>query len=372
MAPKPPFRADHVGSLLRPPELHEARLKAQKGEITPLELQDVEDDAICAAVVLQESAGLHAVTDGEFRRGHYLVDFLTGFEGIVPTNTSYALAFKGEGGVSGETRSMLTVNARVRRTRPVMLDSFRFLKAIAGRTPKLCLPSPTWIHMRGGRKTVSESVYPDIEEFWSDIVGAFHEEIHDLAAAGCTYLQLDEISFAFLCDATIRERIRADGLDPDAVTRDYARVVDAIAAGAPESMTVTVHTCRGNFQSMWMAEGGYDRVASSVFDQPHVDGYFLEYDSERSGGFEPLKYIPKDKKVVLGLISSKKPELESKDVLKRRIEEAAKFFPLEQLCLSPQCGFASTHHGNRVTEDVERRKLALIVEVANDVWGSAI
>jgi 5-methyltetrahydropteroyltriglutamate--homocysteine methyltransferase len=370
-APTPPFRADHVGSLLRPPELHEARLKARKREISALELRDVEDAAICAAVVLQESAGLHAVTDGEFRRGHYLVDFLTGFEGIVPTNTSYALAFKGEDGASGETRSMLTVDAKVRRTRPVMLDSFRFLNAIAGRTPKLCLPSPTWIHMRGGRKTVSESVYPDIEEFWNDIICAFHEEIYDLAAAGCTYLQLDEISFAFLCDATIRERIRGDGLDPDSVTRDYARVVDAIAAGAPPSMTVTVHTCRGNFQSMWMAEGGYDRVASIVFDQPHVDGYFLEYDSERSGGFEPLKYIPKDKRVVLGLVSSKKPEIESKDVLKRRIEEAAKFFPLEQLCLSPQCGFASTHHGNRVTEDDERRKLALIVEVASEIWGSA-
>jgi 5-methyltetrahydropteroyltriglutamate--homocysteine methyltransferase len=371
VATKPPFRADHVGSLLRPTELHEARLKAQKGEITPLALRDVEDAAICAAVVLQERAGLHAVTDGEFRRGHYLVDFLTGFEGIVPTNASYALAFKGEDGASGETRSMLTVNAKVRRTRPVMLDSFRFLKAIAGHTPKLCLPSPTWIHMRGGRKTVSESVYPDIDEFWNDIISAFHEEIYDLAAAGCTYLQLDEISFAFLCDATIRERIRADGLNPDVVTRDYAHVVDAIAGGAPPSMTVTVHTCRGNFQSMWMAEGGYDRVASITFDQPHVDGYFLEYDSERSGGFEPLKYIPKDKKVVLGLVSSKKPQLESKDVLKRRIDEAAKFFPLEQLCISPQCGFASTHHGNRITEDDEARKLALIVEVAHEIWGSA-
>jgi 5-methyltetrahydropteroyltriglutamate--homocysteine methyltransferase len=371
VAPKPPFRADHVGSLLRPPALHEARLRAQNGEITKAQLREVEDAAIRDAVALQEAAGLHAVTDGEFRRGHYLVDFLTGFEGIVPTNTSYALAFKGEDGASGETRSMLTVNARVRRARPVMLRAFQFLKSVTRRTPKLCLPSPTWIHMRGGRKTVSESVYPDIEEFWSDIIRAFHEEILDLADAGCTYLQLDEISFAFLCDATIRERIRADGLDPDRVTADYARVVDAIAAGAPESMTVTVHTCRGNFQSMWMAEGGYERVASSVFDQPHVDGYFLEYDSDRAGGFEPLKYIPKDKKVVLGLVSSKKPELESKDVLKRRIDEAAKFFPMEQLCLSPQCGFASTHHGNRVTEEVERRKLALIVEVAAEVWGSA-
>jgi 5-methyltetrahydropteroyltriglutamate--homocysteine methyltransferase len=371
-SPSPPFRADHVGSLLRPLALQDARAKAQKGEISAAELCEMEDEAIRDVVALQESAGLQAITDGEFRRGHYLVDFLTGFEGIIPTNTSYALAFKGEHGESGETHSMLAVTQKVRRKKPVMRESFKFLKSVTTRTPKLCLPSPTWIHMRGGRKTVSEIAYPDIEEFWSDIIRGFHEEMADLASAGCTYLQLDEISFAFLCDATIRERIRADGLDPDTETRNYARVVNAIAAGAPPSMTVTVHTCRGNFQSMWMAEGGYDRVASIVFDQPDVDGYFLEYDSERSGGFEPLRHIPRDKKVVLGLVSSKKAEIESKDVLKRRIDEAAKFFPLERLCLSPQCGFASTHHGNKITEDVERRKLALIVDVANQVWGSAV
>ena len=371
VATKPPFRADHVGSLLRPPAVHEARARAQKGEIGADELRAVEDEAIRGAVALQEAAGLQAITDGEFRRAHYLVDFLTGFEGIVPTHTSYALAFRGEHGESGETRSMLTVNAKVRRARPVMLDGFRFLKGLTARTPKVCIPSPTWIHMRGGRKTVSEAVYPDVAEFWADLVRAFHEEMADLAAAGCTYLQLDEITFAFLCDPTIRERMKADGLNPDEEAREYADVVNAIAAGAPASMTVTVHTCRGNFQSMWMAEGGYDRVADVVFNQPDVDGYFLEYDSDRAGGFEPLKYVPRDKKVVLGLVSSKKPEIESKDLLKRRIEEAARYFPLENLCLSPQCGFASTHHGNKVTEDIERRKLALIVEVATEVWGSA-
>jgi 5-methyltetrahydropteroyltriglutamate--homocysteine methyltransferase len=370
--PKPPFRADHVGSLLRPPALHEARAKAQKGEIPHDALRAMEDAAIRSAVALQEGCGLQAITDGEFRRGHYLVDFLTGFEGIVPTNTSYALAFRGEHGESGETRSMLTVTGKVRRTKPVMVDAFKFLKSATKRTPKMCLPSPTWIHMRGGRKTVSESAYPDIEEFWDDIIRAFHEEIRDLAKEGCTYLQIDEISFAFLCDATIAARMRADGLAPETETRNYARVVNAIAAGAPPSMTVCVHTCRGNFQSMWMAEGGYERVAAIVFDQPDVDGYFLEYDSERSGGFEPLRFLPKDKKVVLGLVSSKKPEIESKDVLKRRIDEAAKFFPLEQMGLSPQCGFASTHHGNKITEDIERRKLELIVETATEIWGSAI
>jgi 5-methyltetrahydropteroyltriglutamate--homocysteine methyltransferase len=371
VAAKPPFRADHVGSLLRPKILHEARAAMEAGTITRDALRAIEDDCIRDAIALQEAAGLHAISDGEFRRGHYLVDFLTGFEGIVPTNASYALSFKGEGGASGETRSMLVVTEKIKRTKPVMVEAFKFLKAATTRTAKMCLPSPTWIHMRGGRKTVSESVYPDVEEFWRDMIAAFHAEIRDLAAAGCSYLQLDEISFAFLCDAQIRDRIRADGLDPDEVTRKYARVVNEIAAGAPPSMTVSVHTCRGNFQSMWMAEGGYDRVASIVFDQPDVDGYFLEYDSDRAGGFEPLRHIPKDKKVVLGLVSSKKPELESKDALKRRIDEAAKFFALERLCLSPQCGFASTHHGNRVSEEVERRKLALIVEVAHDIWGSA-
>jgi len=370
MAP-PPFRADHVGSLLRPARLHEARAKAQDGRISPAELRAIEDECIRGAVALQEGAGLSAVTDGEFRRGHYLVDFLTAFSGIVPTQTSYALSFKGEGGATGETKSMLTVGGKVRRTRPVMVEDFRFLKAATKRTPKVCLPSPTWLHMRGGRKTVSESIYPDIEEFWRDTVRAFHEEIRDLTAAGCGYIQLDEISFAFLCDGAVRERMRADGLDPDEMTRTYARVVNEIAAGAPPSVTVAVHTCRGNFQSMWMAEGSYDRVASIVFEQPDVDAYLLEYDTERAGGFEPLKHVPRNKRVVLGLVSSKKPEIESKDSIKRRIDEAAKYFPLERLCISPQCGFASTHHGNRVTEDIERRKLMLLVEVASEVWGSA-
>jgi 5-methyltetrahydropteroyltriglutamate--homocysteine methyltransferase len=368
---KTPFRADHVGSLLRPARLHAAREKAARSEISAAELAEIEDDCIRDAVALQEEAGISAITDGEFRRGHYLVDFMTGFSGIVPTHSSYALGFKGEDGASGETRSMLTVTGKVKRTKPTMVESFKFLKSVTARTPKVCIPSPTWVHMRGGRKTVSETVYPDIAEFWSDVVKAFHAEIADLADAGCTYLQLDEISYAFLCDAGIRDRIRADGLNPDTVTRDYARIVNEIAAGAPASMTVSVHTCRGNFQSMWMAEGGYEKVAETVFDSPDVDAYFMEYDTDRSGGFEPLKYMPKNKRVVLGLVSSKKAELESKDALKRRIAEAAKFFPLENMCLSPQCGFASTHHGNKITEDVEKRKLELIVNVARDVWGTA-
>lgn len=356
---------------MRPAALHEARAKAEKGAITAAELRAVEDSAIRDAVALQEQAGLQSVTDGEFRRGHYLVDFMTALDGIVPTHTSYALSFRGSDGSTGETRSMLTVTGKVRRSRPIMLGGFRFLKATTSRTPKVCIPSPTWVHMRGGSKTVSPTVYPDIEEFWDDIVRAFHEEIRDLAAAGCTYLQLDEISFAFLCDRNIRDRIAADGLDADRLIADYAGIVDRIAAGAPDGMTVTVHTCRGNFQSMWMAEGGYEQVAAKAFAQPSVDGYFLEFDSERAGGFEPLRAIPRDKRVVLGIVSSKTAQLENKDSLKRRIEDAAKYFPLEQLCLSPQCGFASTHHGNRISEEIERRKLELIVETAAEIWGNA-
>lgn len=368
----PPYRADHVGSLLRPAALREARAKAEKGGITAAELRAAEDSAIRDAVALQERAGLQSITDGEFRRGHYLVDFMSALDGIVPTHTSYALSFRGSDGTTGETRSMLSVSSKVRRNRPIMLDAFRFLESVTSRTAKVCIPSPTWVHMRGGSKTISLEAYPDIDEFWDDIIRAFHEEITDLAAAGCTYLQLDEISFAFLCDQTIRDRIAADGLNPDRLIGDYARVVDRIAAGAPEGMTVTVHTCRGNFQSMWMAEGGYERVAAKAFAQPSVDGYFLEFDTERAGGFEPLRAIPRDKRVVLGIVSSKNSELEKKDDLKRRIDDAAKYFPLEQLCLSPQCGFASTHHGNRITEDTERRKLELIVETATEVWGTAV
>ncbi len=243
--------------------LQTARAKAEKGEISAKELQAIEDAAIRDVVSLQESAGLYSVTDGEFRRGHYLVDFMTALEGIASTQTSYALSFRGEDGRTGETRSMLAVTGKVRRTRPIMLDAFRFLKSATKRTPKICIPSPTWVHMRGGRKTVSDSVYPDIGQFWDDIVRAFHAEIRDLAAAGCTYLQLDEISFAYLCDGQIRDRIKSDGLDADSLIGEYARVVDQIAAGAPEGMTVTVHTCRGNFQSMWMAQGGYDSIAAS-------------------------------------------------------------------------------------------------------------
>ncbi len=364
-----PFRADHVGSLLRPAVLHEARAKAAVGETSRAALRAAEDQAIRDVVALQESVGLHAVTDGEFRRAMWHTDFLTGLDGIETMQTSYTVAFQGDNGETAGTGSMMAVTGKVGRSRPVMVDHFRYLHSVTTRTAKICLPSPTYLHMRGGRRTVRPEIYPDIDAFWADIVAAYRAEIADLAAAGCTYLQLDDVSFACLCDARIRDQIRADGEDPSALPARYADVINAIIAGRPAGMRVTLHTCRGNFQSMWMASGGYDAVAEAVFAGTGVDGFFLEYDTERAGGFEPLRFVPKGVKVVLGLVSSKRPELESKDRLKRRIDEAARIHDLDDLCLSPQCGFASSHHGNRITEDVERAKLALVVETAAEVWG---
>ncbi|SRR5579871_1659102 len=367
---RPPFRADHVGSLLRPAALHEARARAEQGAISAAQLREVEDRCIRDAVKLQEAVGLRGVTDGEFRRAFWHVDFMTGFEGIVPTHSDYAVTFKGEHGETASTHSMLAVRGKIRRTRPVMVDHFSYLRSVTGQTAKFCIPSPTYLHMRGGRKVVSESAYPDMEEFWSDIVQAYRAEIADLAAAGCTYLQLDDVSISYLCDADIRAQISRDGEDASRLPAKYAGVINAILAGRPPGLAVTMHTCRGNFQSMWMASGGYEAVAEAVFGQTGVDGFFLEYDTERAGGFEALRFVPPGRKVVLGLISSKRAELESKDELKRRIDAAARHIPLEQLCLSPQCGFASTHHGNRITQDIQKRKLELAVETAQEVWGA--
>ena len=366
---RPPFRADHVGSLLRPAELLEARAAAKAGRIGPEALKAVEDRSIRDVVALQEAAGLQGITDGEFRRAFWHVDFLTGFDGIEATGGQYAVAFKGEHGEVAGTSSMLGVTGKVRRTRPVMVDHFAFLKSVTLRTPKFCIPAATYLHMRGGRKVVDRTAYPDMDEFWADVARAYQEEIADLAAAGCTYLQLDDVSFAFLCDEGIRDQVRRDGEDPDALPGLYARIINSLIAARPAGMAVTVHTCRGNHRSMWMAEGGYEPVAEAAFSQLDVDGIFLEYDTERSGGFEPLRFVPKGRRVVLGLVSTKRAAPESKDTLKRRIDEAAKFVDLKDLCLSPQCGFASTEAGNELTADDEKRKLAMIVEVAEEVWG---
>jgi 5-methyltetrahydropteroyltriglutamate--homocysteine methyltransferase len=368
--PRPPFRADQVGSLLRPTELRAAREAAQAGRISAAELRAAEDRHIRDAVAMQEAAGLSGVTDGELRRAFWHVDFLTGFDGIVATQSQYAMKFHGAGGETAETRSMLVVRDKVRRSRPVAVEHFGFLKSATQRTAKLCIPAPTYLHMRGGRKVVDATAYPEMDEFWNDIVRAYREEIRDLVAAGCTYLQIDDVSFACLCDAGVRAQVRRDGEDPDKLPATYARIISSLVAERPPSLAVTLHTCRGNHNSMWMAEGGYEAVAEAVFNETAVDGFFLEYDTERAGGFEPLRFVPKGKRVVLGLVSTKTPQLESKDELKRRIDAAGKHVPLENLCLSPQCGFASSHVGNRVTPDDQRRKLELVVEVAREVWGT--
>ncbi|MGE3869120.1 MAG: 5-methyltetrahydropteroyltriglutamate--homocysteine S-methyltransferase [Pseudorhodoplanes sp.] len=366
-----PFRADQVGSLLRPEYLKLAREQKQRGEISAAQLKAVEDRAIREVVALQESTGLAAVTDGEFRRGFWHVDFLEGFDGIVWTHGDYAVKFKGEDGQTASTSSMLAVTGKVKRAKPIMVDHFAFLKSVTTRTPKFAIPSPTYLHMRGGRKVIDRTAYPEVGEFWTDMVTAYREEIADLRKAGCTYLQLDDVSFACLCDEHIRAQIAQDGESPAQLASLYADIVNAIVAGRDAALSVTMHTCRGNSMSMWMAEGGYDPVAEVVFGKINVDGFFLEFDTARAGGFAPLRFLPRHKKVVLGLVSTKTPVMETKDDLKRRIEEAAKYVPLENLCLSPQCGFASSHHGNRITEEIERRKLALCVEVASEVWGTA-
>jgi len=364
----PPFRADHVGSLLRPPELKQARADHKNKKISGEQLKEIEDKSIRSAIALQEAAGLQSVTDGELRRAFWHVDFLTGFEGIAATQGQYALKFHGEGGAESETKSMMVVTGKVKRAKPVMVDHFKFLKANTRKTAKLCIPAPTYMHMRGGRRVVAASAYPDIEEFWSDIARAYQEEIADLAKAGCTYLQIDDVSFATLCDEGIRAQVRRDGEDPETLPAKYAAVINSLLKNKPKDMGVTLHTCRGNHASMWMAKGAYDAVAEGIF-QTDVDGFFLEYDSARAGGFEPLRFVPKGKKVVLGLISTKSPVLEGKDALKRRIDAASKYVPLENLCLSPQCGFASSEVGNQLTADDQRRKLELAVETAREIWG---
>jgi 5-methyltetrahydropteroyltriglutamate--homocysteine methyltransferase len=366
---KPPFHADHVGSLLRPRALADAREKAKQRTLSPEALRSEEDRAIREVIALQESVGLEAITDGELRRAAWHTDFLTALDGVVATGANYAVSFRDEHGHQERIGTMLAVQDRVRRSRPIMLNHFRFLKSATKHTAKLCIPSPTYLHLRGGCRNILEIGYADLEEFWSDVIRAYRAEIADLAAAGCTYLQLDDVTFAFLCDESVRAQVRRDGSDPDRLPGEYARIINAIVSDRPAQMAVTLHTCRGNHHSLWMAEGGYDAVAEEVFSQVKVDGLFLEFDSGRSGGFEPLRFVPPTTRVVLGLVSSKVPLLERPADLERRIEAAARFVPLENLCLSPQCGFASTAVGNQVTEDDQRRKLELVVHVAAEIWG---
>jgi len=363
----PPFRADHVGSLLRPAELHEARAQAKRGEMSADALRALQDKHIREAVAKQESVGMHLVTDGEFRRDWWHIDFIHGFDGVeLAAGDAYGDAkFKN----TEEQPPFMTVKSRIRRTKPSMLEHFKFLKSVAKRTPKFTMPSPAMLHARGDRASLKKT-YPDLDEFWADLTRAYREEIADLYRAGCRYLQIDDTTIAMMGDPKVQEQFKKLGDDPKKDAAMYADAVNAAIRDVPEDMTVAIHTCRGNFKSTWLASGAYaDFVAERVFAGLDVDAFFLEYDTERAGGFEPLRYVPKGKTVVLGLVSSKVPELEKKDELKRRIDAAAKFVPLENLCLSPQCGFSSTHHGNKLTADDQWRKLELVLEVSKSVWG---
>jgi 5-methyltetrahydropteroyltriglutamate--homocysteine methyltransferase len=366
----PPFRADHVGSFLRPQALLEARERARKGELTRRELRAVEDAAIREIVRYQEDLGLTGITDGEFRRTYFHVDFLEQLAGI-ETRGGIAVSFHTAQGTVDFAPPVMKVTGPVRHVNPIQLDDFKFLKSVTKRTPKVTIPSPTMLHFRGGREAISREAYPDLDAFYADVAAAYRAEIRALGDAGCRYLQLDDTNLAYLCDEKMREGARKRGDDPDELPRRYARLINAAIAERTPGMTVCVHLCRGNFKSAWVAEGGYEPVAEVLFNELEVDGYFLEYDDARSGDFAPLRFLPKGKIVVLGLVTTKLGELETKDSLKRRIDEAAKVVPLEQLCLSPQCGFSSTVHGNEILREAQSAKLRLVVETAREVWGGA-
>jgi 5-methyltetrahydropteroyltriglutamate--homocysteine methyltransferase len=360
----PPYRADHVGSLLRPQRLAEARLAFQAGNMDDAELRQVEDDCIRDAIRMQEAAGLKSITDGEFRRTAWQWDFLSGFEGMEFREQSFGPGFS-----SGRAPGTTFVTAPVSNPSGVMLDDFRFLQETTTQTAKFCIPAPSLAYHRGGRGAIEEPAYDDLDLFWDDVMAAYEAEIAFLSELGCTYLQLDDTTFAMLCDAKVRGAMTDRGDDVDDLIHRYATNIQRLVAAKPDDMALTVHMCRGNSQSSWIAEGGYEAVAEALFSGVRVDGLFMEWDSDRAGDFEPLRFVPKGQVVVLGLITSKFPELEDTDVIKRRLDEAARYVDMDYLCLSPQCGFASTHHGNKLTEDEQRRKLDLVVELADDIWG---
>jgi 5-methyltetrahydropteroyltriglutamate--homocysteine methyltransferase len=366
----PPFRADHVGSLLRPPRLLEARDDLAAGLITAAELRTIEDEEIGKAVRMQEEVGLQSATDGEFRRATWHMDFIYALGGVSKAPGHIKVKFTNPSGDIEWTPAALHVGSQVHLAETIFGDDFTFLKSqVTTAVPKQTIPSPNMVHYRGGPAMIDPAVYPDVEEFWTDLAAAYADEVARLAALGCTYLQFDDTSLAYLNDPVQRAEIAARGDDAEHLHLRYIKQVNAALAGKPEGMAVTTHLCRGNFQSSWAASGSYDFVAEALFGDLDVDGFFLEFDDERSGGFEPLRFVPPGKMVVLGLVTTKVGRLENPDDLKRRIDEAARFVPLEQLCLSGQCGFSSTVEGNALTYDDEVAKLELIVNVAADVWG---
>jgi 5-methyltetrahydropteroyltriglutamate--homocysteine methyltransferase len=368
----PPFRADHVGSLLRPPELLRAREDHKAGRIGDDELRAAEDAAIRDAVELQAEVGLRTATDGEFRRASWHMDFIYSLDGISKVmDDTLHVQFRNEQGTIEFAPPSLHVDGRIGVSRTIFGDAFGFLQSCAsdGQTPKLTIPSPSMVHYRGGRASIDERLYPDLDEFWSDLVAAYREQVRRLGEQGCTYLQFDDTSLAYLNDPRQREHVRDIGGDAEHQHEAYIRHINEALADRPEGMAVTTHMCRGNFRSSWVAEGGYDFVAEALFGELDVDGFFMEWDDARSGGFEPLRFVPKGKVVVLGLVTTKRGELEDRDMLRRRIEEASRYVDVDQLCLSPQCGFSSTVEGNALTREQQADKLRLVVETAGEVWG---
>jgi 5-methyltetrahydropteroyltriglutamate--homocysteine methyltransferase len=367
---KPPFRADHVGSLLRPPRLLRAREDQAAGRIDADELRAVENDAIREIVRKQEEIGLQSATDGELRRESWHMDFIYSLDGITKEAGHISVKFHNEQGDIEFTPAALHVDGKLGVSETIFGDAFGFLQeTVTTNVPKLTIPSPSMVHYRGGKAAIDPRVYPDMDAFWADLVGAYREEVRRLGELGCTYLQFDDTSLAYINDPHQREYIASIGGDPERQHVEYIRHINEALAERPEGMSVTTHSCRGNFQSSWAAEGSWDYVAEALLNELDVDGFFMEWDDERSGGFEPLRFLPKgDKHVVLGLVTTKRGTLEAKDEIKRRIEEASKYAPIEQLCLSPQCGFSSTVEGNVLSEEEQWAKLRLIVELAEEVW----
>jgi 5-methyltetrahydropteroyltriglutamate--homocysteine methyltransferase len=365
----PPFRADHVGSLLRPPQLLHARDDFAAGKIDAAELRAIEDDAIREVVKMQEDVGLRSATDGEFRRASWHMDFIYQLDGITKEAGEIAVKFYNEDGEIEFTPAALHVDGKLGVSKTIFGDDFTFLKnTVTGNVPKLTIPSPSMVHYRGGKAAIDPAVYPDMDSFWADLTAAYAEEVRRVGELGCTYLQFDDTSLAYMNDPHQREYIASIGGDPERQHVEYIHHINESLAHRPEGMAITTHMCRGNFRSSWAAEGDYEFVAEALFSELEVDGFFMEWDDERSGGFAPLRFVPKGKQVVLGLVTTKTGDLEQKDELKRRIEEAAKVVDIDQLCLSPQCGFSSTVEGNALTLDEEVAKLRLIVEVAEEAW----
>jgi len=369
-----PFRANHVGSLLRPPELRQGREKREKGEISAAQLREVEDRCIRDAVKMQEDVGMQGITDGEFRRTLWHADFLSQIEGIkvveglLPDSAKH---FQNPDSDVHRSPTQFVVTGKLGHPRGIEVENFKFLASVTKNTGKQCIPSPSLVHFRTGRGGVDKAAYPDMGEFFADLARVFRGEIAQLAQAGCTYLEIDDVNFAYLCDPKMREGARKIGEDPDKLPALYAELINECIKDRPANMSVCTHLCRGNFRSSWVAEEGYDPVADAFFNALKVDGYFLEFDTPRAGNFAPLRYLPKDKKLILGLVTTKSGKLENPDDLKRRIDEASKLVPLDQLGISPQCGFSSTVLGNKLTIDDQIAKLKLVVQVAKDVWGSA-